>query len=166
VSFSSREPREDCFNQQEEKQRYQSPTCFNFGSRDQIVPLPKCSRLTPWPKDDAISKLTEQRDTIEERKEKKIKNQCDQYFEFRKSRKEHKICKINRGGTKDPLTQDSFASKFDEINEFDERKNYVLKCIKNMEKMGEDIDDDDDDDDDGDNGNNTGISKDDAIAID
>jgi hypothetical protein len=122
---------------------------------------------------DAISKLTKQRDDIEERKEKKIKTtigympgdtQRDQYSAFRKRRKDHKIRKINRGGTKDPLTQDSLASDFDEIEEFDERKKNVLERIEIIEKMGEDIDDDDDDD--GENNNKTGNSKDDAIAID
>ena len=121
---------------------------------------------------DAISKLTKQRDDIEERKEKKIKTtigympgdtQRDQYSAFRKRRKEHKIRKINRGGTKDPLTQDSLASDFDEIEEFDERKKNVLERIEIIEKMGEDIDDDDDD---GENNNKIGNSKDDAIAID
>jgi uncharacterized Zn finger protein len=122
---------------------------------------------------DAISKLTKQRDDIEESKEKKIKTtigympgdtQRDQYSAFRKRRKEHKIHKINRGGTKDPLTQDSLASNFDEIEEFDERKKNVLECIEIIAKMGEDIDDDDDDD--GENNNKTCNSKDDAIAID
>jgi hypothetical protein len=57
---------------------------------------------------DAISKLTKQRDDIEERKEKKIKTtigympgdtQRDQYSAFRKRRKDHKIRKINRDRT-------------------------------------------------------------------
>jgi hypothetical protein len=122
---------------------------------------------------DTILKLTKQRDNIEDRKEKQIKTtfdfmsgdtRRDWYSEFRKQHEEHKIHKIKRGGTKDPLTQNSLASNFDEIDEFDERKKNVLERIEIIKKMGEDIDDDDDDDD-GDNRNNTGNSKDNAIAI-
>jgi hypothetical protein len=93
---------------------------------------------------DAISKLTKGRDDIEECKETKIKTTIDVmsgdthhdwYSKFHKRHKEHKTRKINRGGTKDPLTQDSLASDFDEIEEFDERKYNVLKRIENIKNL-------------------------------
>jgi hypothetical protein len=59
----------------------------------------------------------------------------DWYSKFHKRHKEHKTRKINRGGTKDPLTQDSLASDFDEIEEFDERKYNVLKRIENIKNL-------------------------------
>jgi hypothetical protein len=117
---------------------------------------------------DAMSKLTKERDGIEERKEKKIKSTIDvmsgdthrdRYSEFHKRRKEHHNRKINREGTKDPLTQDSLASDFDEIEEFDERKMNVLKRIENIENLEEESDGDE-------NGGKTGNAKDDAIVID
>jgi hypothetical protein len=124
--------------------------------------------LTKMFKIETMSKLTKERDDIEERKEKKIKSTIDvmsgdthrdRYSEFRKRRKEHHNGKINRGGTKDPLTQDSLASDFDEIKEFDERKMNVLKRIENIENLEEESDGDEND-------GKTGNSKDDAIAID
>jgi hypothetical protein len=120
---------------------------------------------------DSLTKLNQQKGKISDRK-KQIKLEViadmdgdsnkQHRKEYQRCRKAHAERKKARGGKKDPLTQESYASGFDEIDGLEAQGAFMEESIEEikvkLKSSKEQI---------GENGKKTtGNSKDDAIAID
>jgi hypothetical protein len=119
---------------------------------------------------DSLTKLNQQKGDLSDRKEKKkleIIADMDgdsnkkRRKEYQRRRKDHAERKKARGGKKDPLTQESYASDFDYIDDLEAQEAHTAEEIEEvraiMKKSKEEGDE---------NGKIAGNSEDDAIAID
>jgi hypothetical protein len=119
---------------------------------------------------DSLTKLNKQKGNLSNRK-KQIKLEIiadmdgdsnkKRRKEYQRRRKAHTERKKARGGKKDPLTQESYASDFDEIDDLEAQEAHTAEEIEEVrDKMKKSKEEGDE------NGKTAGNSEDDAIAID
>jgi hypothetical protein len=109
---------------------------------------------------DSLTKLNKAKGDLSDRK-KQIKLEIIADKEYQRCRRAHTERKKARGGKKDPLTQESYASDFDEIDDLEAQEAHTVEEIEEVrDKMKKSKEQSDEND------KTAGNSKDDAIAID